>query len=123
MEKIIDTAVLIDQLRILLWDRSKTREELAELVIGLVEEAGEEIVRCGDCKALKIASCFMMLQGMRNSFVALAHGAELDARGEMVGLKRNPDENDDAFRRRVFEASVKHLASNPCENEETQNEQ
>ena len=41
-EKIIDTAALIDSLRILLWDRSKTREELAELVIGLIEEAGRE---------------------------------------------------------------------------------
>ena len=50
MEKIIDTAALIDQLKILLWDRSKTREELAELVIGLIEEAGKEtIVRCRDC--------------------------------------------------------------------------
>lgn len=43
MEKIIDTAALTDQLKILLWDRSKTREELAELVIGLIDEAGEEI--------------------------------------------------------------------------------
>lgn len=50
MEKIIDTAALTDALKILLWDRSKTREELAELVIGLIEEAGEEIVRCKDCK-------------------------------------------------------------------------
>ena len=48
-EKIIDTAALIDSLRILLWDRSKTREELAELVIGLIDEAGQEIVRCEDC--------------------------------------------------------------------------
>ena len=50
MEKIIDVSALTDQLKILLWDRSKTREELAELVIGLIEEAGEEIVRCRDCK-------------------------------------------------------------------------
>lgn len=50
MEKIIDTTALIDQVRILLWDRSKSREELAELVIGLIEGTGEEIVRCGGCK-------------------------------------------------------------------------
>ena len=50
MEKIIDTDALTDQLKILLWDRSKTREELAELVIKAVEEAGKEIVRCRDCK-------------------------------------------------------------------------
>lgn len=50
MEKIIDVSALTDQLKILLWDRSKTREELAERVIGLIEEAGEEIVRCRDCK-------------------------------------------------------------------------
>lgn len=49
MEKIIDTSALTDQIKILLWDRSKSREELAELVIGLIEEAGEEIVRCADC--------------------------------------------------------------------------
>lgn len=49
MEKIIDTSALTDALKILLWDRSKTREELAELAIGLIEEAGEEIVRCKDC--------------------------------------------------------------------------
>ena len=49
MEKIIDVSALIDQLKILLWDRSKSREELSELVIGLIEEAGEEIVRCKDC--------------------------------------------------------------------------
>ena len=50
MEKIINTSALTDALKILLWDRSKTREELAELEIGLIEEAGEEIVRCKDCK-------------------------------------------------------------------------
>ena len=50
MDKIINTSALTDQLKILLWDRSKTREELAELVIGLIEEAGEEIVRCQNCK-------------------------------------------------------------------------
>lgn len=50
MDKIIDISALTDQLKILLWDRSKTREELAELVIGLIEEAGEELVRCKDCK-------------------------------------------------------------------------
>lgn len=50
MEKIIDVSALTDQLKILLWDRSKSREELAELVIGLIEEAGEEVVRCRDCK-------------------------------------------------------------------------
>ena len=42
MEKIIDVTALTDALKILLWDRSKTREELAELAIGLIEEAGRE---------------------------------------------------------------------------------
>lgn len=50
MEKIIDVSALTDQLKILLWDRSKTREEMAELAIGLIEEAGEEIIRCRNCK-------------------------------------------------------------------------
>lgn len=50
MEKIIDTAALIDQLKILLWDRSKSREEMIELAVALIEEAGQEIVRCKDCK-------------------------------------------------------------------------
>lgn len=49
MEKIIDTAALTDQLKILLWDRSKSREELAELVVKAIKEAGREIVRCKDC--------------------------------------------------------------------------
>lgn len=51
MEKIIDVTALTDALKILLWDRSKTREELAELAVALIEEAGEEIVRCEDCSA------------------------------------------------------------------------
>ena len=50
MEKIINTSALIDRLKILLWDCSKSREELAELAVGLIEEAGEEIVRGKDCK-------------------------------------------------------------------------
>lgn len=50
MEKIIDVTALTDQIKILLWDRSKSREEMIELAIGLIEEAGEEIVRCKDCK-------------------------------------------------------------------------
>ena len=33
MERIIETAALIDQFNILLWDRSKTREELAKTEI------------------------------------------------------------------------------------------
>lgn len=49
MEKIINTTELIDALKILMWDRSKSREELAELAIGLIENAGQEIVRCEDC--------------------------------------------------------------------------
>lgn len=49
MEKIIDVTALTDAIKILLWDRSKSREEMIELAIGLIEEAGEEIVRCKDC--------------------------------------------------------------------------
>ena len=59
MEKIIDVTALTDALKILLWDRSKTREELAELVIGLIKEAGEEIVRCKDCKKRFTIACDM----------------------------------------------------------------
>ena len=50
MEKIIDTAALIDAVKILLWDRSKSREEMIELAVALIEEAGEELVHCKDCK-------------------------------------------------------------------------
>ena len=61
-EKIIDTAALIDQLRILLWDRSKSREELAELVIKAVDEAGQEFVRCKDCRWRETYGCFYCRQ-------------------------------------------------------------
>lgn len=57
MEKIVDVSALTDQLKILLWDRSKSREELAELVIGLIEDAGEEIVRCKDCGHYENEEC------------------------------------------------------------------
>ena len=50
MEKIIDVSALTNALKILLWDRSKSREEMIELAIGLIEESGEEIVRCENCK-------------------------------------------------------------------------
>ena len=49
MEKIIDVTALTDQLKILLWDRSKSREEMAELVIRTIMATGQEIVRCEDC--------------------------------------------------------------------------
>lgn len=49
MEKIIDTAALTDALKILLWDRSKSREEMIELAVALIEGAGQELVRCKDC--------------------------------------------------------------------------
>ena len=61
MEKIIDVTALTDALKILLWDRSKSREEMIELAVALIEKAGEEIVRCKDCERRfteKCALCF-----------------------------------------------------------------
>ena len=51
MEKIIDVTALTDALKILLWDRSKSREKMIELAVALIEEAGEEVVFCKDCLA------------------------------------------------------------------------
>ena len=83
MEKIIDTTALIDQVRILLWDRSKSREELAELVIGLIEGTGEEIVRCEDCEHYQNGD--------------IIHWAKFcfrykDKDGNRIGYNRSPDD-------------------------------
>ena len=59
MEKIINTSALIDAVKILLWDRSKSREEMIELAVALIEEAGEEIVRCKDCEKRFTIACNM----------------------------------------------------------------
>lgn len=59
MEKIIDTSALTDALKILLWDRSKSREEMIELAIGLIENTGQEIVRCEDCEKRFTVECDM----------------------------------------------------------------
>lgn len=83
MEKIIDVTALTDALKILLWDRSKSREELAKLVIGLIEEAGEEIVHCENCKHYQNGDiihwekfCFRLK----------------DKDGNRIGYNRSPDD-------------------------------
>ena len=90
MEKIIDTAALIDQLNILLWDRSKSRKELAELVIGLIEEAGEEIVRYRDCKWAEPNEANDHCVDCRNFFEMAMWKHDFCSEGE----RRDSDETD-----------------------------
>ena len=81
MEKIIDVSALTDQLKILLWDRSKSREEMIELAVALIEEAGEEIVCCENCKHYQTGA---ILQDMRFCFRLK------DADGNRVGYNLSP---------------------------------